>query len=277
MKIDRSRFCVNRKIAPTLSLEEFFQVVKKCGLNKVEIRNDMPSGKILDDLTVDEFNSLAQKYEIEIVTINALYPFNLPDAREKTSAVAKEMLDIARKIACRAVIMCPFNETDKRSEKEREDDTRESIAYFTALFNQYGIQGLVEPLGFPVSSLRSFKLAGRLIRETQSPFKMTLDTFHYHLAGLSLIDYAQNIDVQQIGLVHLSGVEDLRATDLLTDEERIMLTTKDVLKSKEQVVELEKLGYQGLYSFEPFSSTLMNWSAEDVEKAVNESIDYLCS
>lgn len=277
MKIDRSRFCVNRKIAPTLSLEEFFQVVKKCGLNKVEIRNDMPSGKILDDLTVDEFNSLAQKYEIEIVTINALYPFNLPDAREKTSAVAKEMLDIARKIACRAVIMCPFNETDKRSEKEREDDTRESIAYFTALFNQYGIQGLVEPLGFPVSSLRSFKLAGRLIRETQSPFKMTLDTFHYHLAGLSLTDYAQNIDVQQIGLVHLSGVEDLRATDLLTDEERIMLTTKDVLKSKEQVVELEKLGYQGLYSFEPFSSTLMNWSAEDVEKAINESIDYLCS
>lgn len=275
MKIDRARFCINRKIAPGLSIEEFFQVVKKCGLNKVEMRNDMPSGKILDDLTVEQFNVLVKKYDIEIVTINALYPFNLPSARSALTKKAEEMLNIAKQINAQAIIMCPYNEADTRTYAQREDDTADSIKYFTTLFAKYHVNGLVEPLGFPVSSLRSFTVAGHLIKSVKSPFKLVLDTFHHHLAGLPIKNYAETVDVSLIGLVHLSGVEDQRATEFLTDDERVMLTKADVLKSKEQVVELEKLGYKGVYAFEPFSSTLNAWRAADVEKAINDSIDYI--
>lgn len=276
MQINRSRFCINRKIAPALSIEDFFKVVQKCGLNKVEIRNDMPSGKILDDLTVDQFNALTHKYGLEVVTINALYPFNLPSARAELTKKAEEMLDIAKKVNCKAVIMCPYNETDTRAFGQREADTADSIKYFTTLFAKYGIQGLVEPLGFPISSLRSYNLAGKLIESVNSPFKLVLDTFHHHLACLPLDKFDLTIDVGQIGLVHLSAVEDTRPVDQLTDEERLMLSPKDVLKSKEQVVQLEKFGYKGIYAFEPFSSTLNNWGMKEVEQAINDSIDYIC-
>ncbi|TCP94735.1 2-keto-myo-inositol isomerase [Cricetibacter osteomyelitidis] len=277
MSIERSRFCVNRKIAPSLSIEEFFQVVQKCGLNKVEIRNDMPSGKILDDLTPEQFNVLAKKYNIEVVTINALYPFNLPSKREQVTQVAIEMLETAKAVGAKAVIMCPYNEPDSRSTAQRIGDTADSIQYFTALFAKYGIEGLVEPLGFPVSSLRSFTLAGELIKAVGSPFKMTLDTFHHHLAELPIADYGSTVNINQVGLVHLSGVEATRSLATLLDEDRIMPSQKDVMKSKEQVLEIEKLGYKGIYAFEPFASSLADWTAADVEKAINDSIAYICS
>ena len=46
MNIALDRFCINRKIAPNLDLDNFFRLVKRCGLSKVELRNDMPSGKV---------------------------------------------------------------------------------------------------------------------------------------------------------------------------------------------------------------------------------------
>ena len=48
VKISRDRFCVNRKIAPNLSLAEFFSLVASLGINKVEIRNDMQGGSVTD-------------------------------------------------------------------------------------------------------------------------------------------------------------------------------------------------------------------------------------
>ncbi|PJG86131.1 TIM barrel protein [Conservatibacter flavescens] len=277
MNIERSRFCINRKIAPSLTIEEFFQVVQKCGLNKVEIRNDMPSGKILDDLTPTQFNALAKQYHIEVVTINALYPFNLPSKREQVTKMAIEMLETAKAVGAKAVIMCPYNEPDSRSTAQRIGDTADSIQYFTALFAQYGIEGLVEPLGFPISSLRSFTFAGELIKAMASPFKLTLDTFHHHLAELPIQNYANTVDINQVGLVHLSGVEATRPVETLLDDDRIMLSPHDVMKTKEQVAEIEKLGYQGIYAFEPFASSLADWTASDIEKAINESIDYICN
>jgi len=75
--------------------------------------------------------------------------------------------------------------------------------------------------------------------------------------------------------VHLSGVTDARPTHQLTDEERIMLSADDLLKSREQVQRLEEMGYRGVYAFEPFSSVMESWSAEDIAREIRSSIDYL--
>ena len=50
MAIALQRFCINRKIAPSLSIEAFFRLVSELGLHKVELRNDLPSGKVTDEL-----------------------------------------------------------------------------------------------------------------------------------------------------------------------------------------------------------------------------------
>jgi 2-keto-myo-inositol isomerase len=74
MAIAMQRFCINRKIAPALSIEAFFRLVNRLGLNKVELRNDLPSGKVTDDLSHQQVRELAARYHIEILTINAVYP-----------------------------------------------------------------------------------------------------------------------------------------------------------------------------------------------------------
>lgn len=271
MAIDPTRFCINRKIAPTLSLDAFFQLVQRLGLNKVELRNDMPGGKVTDNLSAEQLVALKEKYEIEIVTINALYPFNRPD--DALLAKAEALLQEAQRIGAWALVMCPLNEGVAIS----SDETLAAMRTLTPLFERYGIQGLVEPLGFPMSSLRSAVQTQTLIHDAQAPFRLVIDTFHHHLYEHAEQEFPAEIEVDQIGLVHLSGVEDRRPTAELTDEERIMLSNNDVLNSVAQVKRLEMLGYKGVYAFEPFSTQLANWTAADIEREIRHSIALLQS
>ncbi|WNN44572.1 MULTISPECIES: TIM barrel protein [Winslowiella] len=265
MAIDPTRFCINRKIAPTLSINSFFKLVHRLGLNKVELRNDMPGGKVTDNLSHAEVKALAKQYGLEIVTINAVYPFNQAD--DALLAKAEGLLKDAQGVGAKALVLCPLNEGTAIP----AEDTVAAMKKLAPLFEKYAIQGLVEPLGFPVSSLRSAVQAQALIRDAQVPFSIVLDTFHHHLYEHAEQEFSA-IDINRIGLVHLSGVEDARATEELTDEQRIMLSEGDLLKSVEQVQRLERLGYQGIYAFEPFSSELESWSEADIEREIRQSI-----
>jgi len=269
MAIDPTRFCVNRKIAPALSIDAFFQLVHKLGLHKVELRNDMKGGSVTDNLSHQQVRELAEKYGLEIVTINALYPFN--QISDDLLARAESLLKDAQGIGAKALVMCPLNDGTKIS----AEDTRQALTTLAPLFARYGVEGLVEPLGFPVSSLRSAAQAQQLIRQANVPFKIVLDTFHHHLYEGAEQDFADGIDIDQIGLVHLSGVIDGRPVSELTDEERLMLSSDDLLKSVWQVERLEALGYTGVYAFEPFASVMDSWSAADIEREIRQSIALL--
>ena len=276
MTIAPDRFCINRKIAPNLDLEQFFSLVKKCGLNKVELRNDMLSGKVTDNLSNDQLNALAEKYGIEIVTINALGMFNLLDDQAALLKNAEALLSQAQAIRSQALVLCPHcSAGDNRSEEQKKTDTLAALKLLAPLFRQYGVQGYVEPLGFGISSLRSSLLTQSLIRDSGAPYKIVLDTFHHYLSDVTQPEFDAQIQIDGIGLVHLSGVEDLRAKSALSDEERIMLSDKDRLESKKQVQDLERLGYTGIYAFEPFSSQLDSWTAADIEREIRQSIALL--
>ncbi|UIL54789.1 MULTISPECIES: TIM barrel protein [Pantoea] len=269
LSIATSRFCVNRKIAPNLSIERFFNLVTQLGLNKVELRNDMKSGRVTDDLTGEEVNALARQSGIEIVTINAVYPFN--QLSEDLLQRTRQLLSDAQAVGAASLVLCPLNDGTPISAAE----TVTALQTLAPLFADYGIQGLVEPLGFPQSSLRSAALAQTLIKEAGVPFRLLIDTFHHHLYEDAEKEFEQGVDVQQIGLVHLSGVTDPRPVAQLTDEERIMLSADDRLRSKQQVEQLEKRGYTGLYAFEPFSSVMNNWQEEEIAREIRNSIHLL--
>ena len=278
MFIAPDRFCINRKIAPNLSIERFFRLVRKCGLSKVELRNDMPSGKVADELTTAQLNALADEYEIEIVTINALQHFNLPEYRPALLLEAESMLQQAQAINCHGIILCPnCNASDRRSVLQKEQDTLDALLLLAPLFKKYQVTGLVEPLGFGISSLRSHLLTQSIIRKSAAPYRIVLDTFHYYLSDITQAEFDAHIDIDILGLVHLSGVEETRLKSTLTDEDRIMLSDQDKLNSKQQVVNIERLGYQGIYAFEPFSSQLNTWSEADIEREVRQSMAYLQS
>lgn len=269
LNIAKDRFCINRKIAPSLDLTRFISLVTSLGINKVELRNDMEGGSVTDTLTHQDVRTLAQQSAVEIVTINAVYPFNqlTQGVLEKTRNLLKD----ARETGAKALVLCPLNDGTPIS----ADETISALKTLAPLFEEYGIQGLVEPLGFPQSSLRSATQAQALIKEAGVNFKIVLDTFHHHLYEDAEADFEAKIEIDNIGLVHLSGVIDDRPTHSLTDEERIMLSEADLLKSKEQVRRLEALGYQGIYSFEPFSSIMSAWSENDITRQIKESLNYL--
>ena len=269
LSIATSRFCINRKIAPNLSIERFFNLVTQLGINKVELRNDMKSGRVTDDLTSQEVNALARQSGIEIVTINAVYPFN--QLNEAVLQRTRQLLSDAQAVGAASLVLCPLNDGTPISAA----DTIAALKTLGPLFAEFGIQGLVEPLCFPQSSLRSAALAQTLIKEAGVPFRLLIDTFHHHLYEDAEKAFEQGVDVQQIGLVHLSGVTDPRPVAQLTDEERIMLSADDRLRSKQQVERLEKMGYTGLYAFEPFSSMMNDWQDADIIREIRNSIHLL--
>ena len=75
--MSRSKISLNRILFPDSSLEEFFKAMSDMGLNKVELRNDLPEVGIIDSYSPEQVKDLSEKYDIEILTINALQKFNL--------------------------------------------------------------------------------------------------------------------------------------------------------------------------------------------------------
>ena len=268
-KLSSDRLCINRKIAPALSISEFFALVAKLGLHKVEIRNDMKSGSVTDHLGGAQVSALAREHNLTIETINAVYPFN--QLNDEVLAKTRSLLKDAAESGAKALVLCPLNDGTPVSDAQ----TIDALQTLAPLFAEYGIQGLVEPLGFPQSSLRSAAQAQQLIKQAGVPFKIVLDTFHHHLYEGAEADFAGHVNVHEIGLVHLSGVTDTRPAAELTDEERIMLSADDKLQTKQQVARLEEMGYRGIYAFEPFSSVMESWSAAEIEQQIRSSIDYL--
>ncbi|MCX8958183.1 inosose isomerase [Erwinia psidii] len=265
MTIAAERFCVNRKIAPSLSIEAFFKLVSSTGLHRVELRNDLPGGSVTDNLSHQQVRALAQRYQIDIVTINAVYPFNRHS--EEVRTLTEQLLREAKDVGASALVMCPLNDGSPVSQEETIDALRDLAPLFAAC----GISGLVEPLGFPQSSLRSAAQAQHLIRDAGVPFKLLIDTFHHHLYPEADAEFPQ-VDIANIGLVHLSGVEDARAREKLTDDERIMLTPADRLFTCQQVKHLESRGYKGIYAFEPFAPELAEWDEARIRDEIQNSI-----
>jgi len=112
--LDLSRFSLNRIIYPGLDLENFFKLTQELGLSKVELRNDLPGGKILDDASPEAVKALADRYGIEIITINAIQHFNLGSVLSQVYEETRAMLNTASAIGCGAVVICPHNDYGDR-------------------------------------------------------------------------------------------------------------------------------------------------------------------
>lgn len=102
-----------------------------------------------------------------------------------------------------------------------------------------------------------------------------LDTFHHYLSDVAQPEFDTQIQIDGIGLVRLSGVEDARIKSALSDEERIMLSDQVRLESIKQVQNLERLGNTAIYAFEPFSSQLDSWAEADIVREIRQSIALL--
>src|ERR1700733_10128439 len=99
------RFAFNHILAPKLPLKTFFAKAKSLGATEVEIRNDLPD--IVGATAPEKVREAAEKAGVTIVSINALYPFNVWSGDLPTRATA--LADYAQRCGAKAIVMCPLN------------------------------------------------------------------------------------------------------------------------------------------------------------------------
>jgi 2-keto-myo-inositol isomerase len=275
--ITSSRISLNRIIYPKLKLEDFFKFVKDLGLNKIELRNDLPGGKITDSYTPGQLKELSKKYGVEILTINALQKFNLGSILPETTKELGKLINLSLSIGCKAIVLCPNNDVnDKRGSGEIFKETVKALKSFGPLFQDSGIQGYLEPLGFKECSLGSLITAMKAIQESGYPvYKIVHDTFHHHIGPDTFDTIENDYDISYTGLIHISGVECNIPVYEYRDNHRVLVTEQDRLQTKEQIKLLLKLGYAGNISFEPFSQKVQEMEIEEIKSAINNSIEYI--
>ena len=256
------RFAINHISAPKLPLAEFFAMCRRLGVTEVEIRNDIPD--VLGSMTPQAVRAEAEAQGITILSINALYPFNvwsgdLPDR-------AQRLADYAAEAGARALVMCPLND----GAKVAHSAVVAALDAMKPILTERGLTGLVEPLGFPISSLRTKAEAIAAITEAgdDGTYKLVHDTFHHHLAGET--QFYPN----RTGLVHISGVVDpgVAVADML-DAHRVLVDAGDRLENRAQIRAMLDAGYTGPFSFEPFAEEVH--ALDDVQTALRVSMDYL--
>ena len=275
--LSKSQIGLNRIIYPRVGIDEFFALTAELGLHKVELRNDLPGKQIIDGLSPERVRELAATYGIEILTINALQKFNLPEHRPEAALELKSLIDLALSIDCRAVVLCPNNDPgDSRSGDQALRDTIDSLREFRPLFEDSGVLGYVEPLGFSESSLDSvFAAAGAIGEAGSDCFRIVYDTFHHYLGpdeGQRLIE---EFEVSLLGIVHASGVEEDLAREDMKDEHRVLITDRDRMGNIEQIERLTSMGYRGNVSLEPFSTQVQDMEKKDFLKAAARCIEVL--
>lgn len=214
------RFAINHITAPKLSLEAFFATARELGLTEVEIRNDLPD--IVGTVEPAAVKAAAEKAGVTIISINALYPFNVWSGDLPARAVA--MADYAAASGAKALVMCPLNDGTVVS----FDDLVAALKAMKPILKERDLIGFVEPLGFPISSMRTKAEAIRAIDAAGGGdvYRLVHDTFHHHLAGET------EFFPERTGLVHISGVIDpgVSVADML-DAHRILVDGGDRLEN----------------------------------------------
>ncbi len=266
------QFALNHMAIPSTSMIGLLEAAESLGIKAVELRNDVAENSVGSLEAAKLIGLQAADRGISILSINALYPFNIWD--KERQAQAEELADLAAACGAQGLVLCPLNE-GKYLEHSAEKSAllQEALNELAVILHSRALRGFVEPLGFPVSSLRSKAEAVAAINALQDPahrarFSLVHDTFHHKGAGETAFFAAQT------GLVHCSGLmnQDISFTDML-DGHRVLVGPGDRLDNTGQLRQLFEQGYQGFVSFEPFSEEICSLS--DPITALKQSMQYI--
>ena len=264
--------CLNRILKPQIPLEEFLKFTADLGIKYVELRNDFTEKGVLDGLSDAAAQKTFQETGIRALTINALYPFEDAKVLKENIEKLKRLIAEARRINCPQIVLCPLNDAnDERSHAQRADELATALTAYGPLFAEAGMIGLIEPLGFAISSLRTKKAALEGIATCNYPdsYRLLHDTFHHYLSGET------EFFPLQTAIIHVSGLLAGKPKTEITDEDRILVTKDDIMDNRGQVATLLAGGCTAPISYEPFSSQVRDLPLSDLKPQLQKSIEYL--
>lgn len=263
------RLALNHIVAPRTDIDAFFALARQIGIDAVELRNDLAGTAIADGTSAPVVCATAERHGVRILSINALQRFN--DFTPERAAEARDLADYAARCGAGALVLCPVNDPRFRpDQRARLDGLRYALSELLPLLAARHLTGLVEPLGFPESSLRRKREAIDAIAAVGGggTFRLVHDTFHHALSGET------DIFADATGLVHISGVEDEGLpVASMRDAHRVLVGPRDRLDNIGQVEALLAAGYRGYFSFEPFAESVQ--TLPDLAPALKESAAHL--
>ncbi len=240
-------FALNHMSVRRLGTEAFLALAADLGCGGVELRNDL-GRPLFDGAEPGTVRAMAAARGLRLLALAELKGFN--DWSEDRAREARALMATARAAGAEAVALIPRNDGRGLGNGERQANLRLALRELAPMLEEFGLIGLVEPLGFERSSLRhkaeaveaieALGLAGRV--------RLVHDSFHHHLAG------GGPVFAEHTGIVHVSGVTDpALATAEMRDEHRVLVDARDRLGTIEQLEALMDGGWRGPVSIEAFA------------------------
>lgn len=260
---------INHMSAPGTSFDELLELAVANNCVGVEVRNDLaePIFSGMDAATAGE---RAKTCGVRILGIAQLNEFNCISANKIVEA--EKLIQLAVDCNAGAIALIPRNDGQQCEPADRIQNLRNALLQLAPLFRAAGIKGMVEPLGFLSSSIRSKAEVVNVITELDVADCVLLvhDTFHHYMAG------EKRIFPSHTGMVHVSGVADTTvASAELTDAHRGLVDRNDRLDNTGQLKALIDGGYEGPISMEAFAPQVH--AATDFNKQLSDSFNYLIS
>ncbi len=269
----KPRFALNHMTTPKLDCRSFLDLTASLGCIGVELRNDLADKKLTDAAFFDGeepsvISAYAREKGLRLLGLSEAYGFN--SWNDAMRAKVQLLIDQAVASGAESISLIPRNDAPKWSDAQRLAALHEALSEILPMLEAANLIGLVEPLGFASSSLRSKAEAVETIEAVggRGRFKLVHDTFHHHLAG------GGAIFPEYTGIVHISGVIDPSlSVEEMHDGHRILVDARDRLGNISQIRELLEAGYEGAFSYEPFSAEVH--SMMDPSTAIGDSFAYI--
>lgn len=260
---------LNHMTVPNLGYESFLDLAVSLECVGVEVRNDL-GRPLFDGMDPIAAGRMAQDKGLRLVGLSQVYPFN--SWSDAIAAEVRDLIAIAKACGAETISLIPRNDGTETGNGERHANLRIALKNIKPMIEDAGLIALIEPLGFPRSSLRSKQDAVETINALDAAhvFKIVHDTFHHTLAE------GGPIFVGQTGIVHISGVVDpALAIDQMEDEHRVLVDAQDRLGNVAQIRALLSAGYDGPISYECFSP--QTHALADPASALRQSFEFISS
>lgn len=263
------KWVLNHMTTPNLGYEEFLDLAAALGCVGVEVRNDIARA-LFDGMDPAEAGALARSKGLRLVGLSQVYPFN--SWSEEVAGDVGALIATAKAAGAETISLIPRNDGAGTAEGERQANLRLAMKKILPMLELADMTALVEPLGFPVSSLRQKAELVAVIEALGAGdrFKLVHDTFHHALAG------GGGFYPEHTGIVHISAVVDPSVPlEDMQDAHRVLIDSHDRLGNVEQIAALLAAGYDGVFSYECFAPETQ--AMADPYCEIKASIDFIAS
>jgi sugar phosphate isomerase/epimerase len=259
-------YCLNTSTIRECGLDllQEIEVVAQAGYQGIEPWVSEIEAYLRGGGTLAEIRHLLEQRGLKVPNLIAFFPWAHPDeaVRAKALEKARGVADMARELAC------PFVAAPPTGISDRKDISLSHIAEcyrdLLELGRQVGVKPLLEFWGHS-QVLYSLDEAVEILRLVDDPDAAILaDVFHMAKGGsdFKLLD---QLDGDQLGLIHLNDYPGSGVVTQLTDRER--LYPGDGAAPYDAIIAtLRRIGYAGVLSLELFNEAYQRAGALDVAR-----------